>query len=117
MKQFTSLDLQQQTGEIQRAVMAEPVVITSHGKPRAVMLSVDEFLRLKGAAGEAVPREAMGRGRTVVQRGVPIDPLGYDTRDLRSCALAMAAAALSGRNRAAVQAEIAAAERRLGLTR
>lgn len=43
------------------------------------------------------------------------DPLGYMTSDRKSLALAMADAALSGRNREAVHAEIAAVERRLGL--
>jgi hypothetical protein len=40
--------------------------------------------------------------------------LGYDTRDIKACALAMAEAALSGRNRAFVSAEIAAVKKRFG---
>ena len=55
MVAFSSLDLQKRTGEIQAAVAREPVVITHHGKPRAVMLSVDEYIRLKERAGEPVP--------------------------------------------------------------
>lgn len=113
MKTYTSLDLQQRTGDIQRATAVEPVVITSHGRPRMVISSVEEFARLKRASGEPVPEEAVPRSRAVVQRGLPEDPLGYDTSDLKSCALAMAKAALAGRNRALVEAEIAAFEKRI----
>jgi prevent-host-death family protein len=57
MLKFSSLDLQQQTGEIQRAVAREPVLITSYGKGRSVMLSTEEYRRLKREAEEPVPPE------------------------------------------------------------
>jgi hypothetical protein len=50
--------------------------------------------------------------KAVVRRGLPEDPLGYDTTDIKTCALSMGDSALSGRNRAFVQAEIAAAKKR-----
>lgn len=114
MLTFTSLDLQQRTGDVQRAAASEAVVITSHGKARAVMMSVEEFMRLKRASGEAV---AMPRSRPVVRRGLPADPLGYHTSDLRACALAMADDAFNDRDRDAVEAEIAAADKRFGFRR
>ena len=43
MKSFTSLDLQQRTGDIQRAVISEPVVITNHGQPRLIISTVEEL--------------------------------------------------------------------------
>ena len=113
MKTHTSLDLQQPTGDIQRAAVAEPVVIRSHGRPRMVIASVEEFARLKEASGEQVPREIVRERKAVKRRGLPDDPLGYDTSDLRACAMAMAEAALSRRNREFVAAEIAAVEKRL----
>jgi len=62
------------------------------------------------------PRKATARGQreraAVVQRGSAPDALGYDTSDFLVCARVMAAAALSGRNRASVKAEIAAVEKR-----
>jgi prevent-host-death family protein len=112
MRTFSSQDLQQQTGEIQRAAVSAPVVIMSHGKPRSIVMSVDEFRRLKQKAGETVPFE-LARPRPVVKRVPMRDPLGYPTSDLKSLALTMADAALSGRNRDVVRAEIAAVERRL----
>jgi hypothetical protein len=115
MRQFSSLDLQQQSGEIQRSSAASPVVILNHGKPRSVMMSVEEFRRLKTAAGEILPSE-VAKPRPILRRGLPKDPLGYVTTDLRHVAAAMAEAAESGRNRDAVRAEIRAVERRLGIS-
>jgi hypothetical protein len=115
MREFSSLDLQQQSGEIQRSAAAAPVLVLNHGKPRSVMMSVEEFRRLKLAADEALPVE-VAKPRPIVRRGPLKDPLGYDTTNLRQVALAMADAAESGRNRDAVRAEIAAVERRLGIS-
>jgi prevent-host-death family protein len=113
MKSYTSLDLQQRTGDIQRAAIGEPVIITNHGRPRLVISTVEEFARLKAASGEPVPAELRRERKASVRRGLPEDPLGYDTSDTMACARAMAEAALSGRNRAFVDAEIAAVEKRL----
>ena len=115
MRQFSSLDLQQQSGEIQRSAAMSPVVILNHGKPRSVMMSVEEFRRLKMAADETLPSEVV-KPRPIVRRGPLKDPLGYATADLRQVAVTMADAAESGRNRDAVQAEIRAVERRLGIS-
>lgn len=79
-------------------------MITSHGKPRNVMLSVEEFCRLKRIAFEDVPASLLsGRGKML--RHVE-DPLGYDTGDITSTGLRMASDALSGKNESAVDAEL-----------
>lgn len=113
MKSYTSLDLQQRTGDIQRAAVAEPVIITNHGHPRLVIATVQEFARLKAASGESLPAELRRERKAAVRRGLPEDPLGYDTSDLMACARAMAEDAMSGKNRIYVDAEIAAVEKRL----
>ena len=102
MKVYSALDLQQRTGDIQRAAVSEPVIVT-----------IEEYARLKEASGEPVPQELRRERKAVVRRGTPEDPLGYDTSDFYACAKAMSEAALSGKNRAFVQAEIAAVEKRL----
>jgi hypothetical protein len=109
MLKFTSLDLQQRIGDVQNAALKEPVAVTFHGRPRNVMMSVEEFERLKTAAGESLPAD-LRKARAVTQRGLPDDSLGYETSDFWACAEAMADAALSGRNKLAVQAEISAVE-------
>jgi hypothetical protein len=113
---FRSLHLQKNLGDVQEAARKAPVLFLHHGQPKSVMMSVDEFRRLKAAAGEKLPAE-VELSRPVVQRGLPIDPLGYDTVDLHAFARAMADAARSGRHEAAVRAEIERAERRLGMPR
>jgi hypothetical protein len=110
---FRSSDLQRQLGDVQRAGDKEPVLFEHHGKARSVMMSVAEFMRLKTKAGE--PARVASDRRALVQRGLPADPLGYDTSDFEACVTEMARAALSGRNKAAVRAEIDAVERRLGM--
>lgn len=114
MQTFRSLHLQKNLGAVQDAARREPVLFVHHGQPNVVLMSVEEFQRLKVAAGELVPPE-IRRRHAVTQTGLAPDPLGYDTSNLATCALEMAAAALSGRNRDAVAKEIAQAERRFGM--
>ncbi len=104
MQTFTSMDLQRQTGDVQRAASQEGVVITSHGKPRNVILSVEEFCRLKRMAREAVPPDLLPR-RSVVVRHVP-DPLGYDVRHFERVLDQMSDDAINGVNDDAVDAEL-----------
>jgi hypothetical protein len=77
-----------------------------------VISSVEEFIRLKQASGEPVPKDVIRARKAVVRRGLPEDPLGYDATDIKACARKMAEAALSGRNRPFVDAEIAAVKKR-----
>lgn len=111
MRVFPSTDLQRKLGEVLREADAAPVLLTAHDMPRRVIMPVAEFVRLKAAAGEALPR--FGEKRAVVHRRAS-DPLGYDTRDLAACAARMADAAVSGRNKAAVRAEVERVRSRLG---
>ncbi|TCR85275.1 type II toxin-antitoxin system prevent-host-death family antitoxin [Rhizobium sp. BK376] len=104
MRTFTSIELQRQTGDVQRAASQEGVVITSHGKPRNVILSVEEFCRLKRMAGEAVPFDLLQR-RSVVVHHVP-DRLGYDVRDFERVLDQMSDDAINGINDDAVDVEL-----------
>ncbi|MFN3548373.1 MAG: type II toxin-antitoxin system Phd/YefM family antitoxin [Mesorhizobium sp.] len=115
MRAFSSVDLQKQTGDVQRAADREGAVITSHGKPRTVMLSVEEFCRLKGIAGEAVEPELQQSRQARTLRPTP-DPLGYDVRHFEIAARRMAQDALSGNAEDAVEAELLAVRRKFGRT-
>ena len=77
-----------------------------------VISSVEEFIRLEQASGAPVPKDVIREREAAVRRGLPEDPLGYDATDIKACALATAEAALSGRNRPFVDAEIAAVKKR-----
>ena len=104
MRVFSSLDLQQQSGEIQRSAVQAPVIIASHGKPRAVMMSVEEFRRLKTVAEEEVPVEALPR-QPIFLGPEPDDVLGYVERDPVEAVLHMARDAIGGVNKDAVRRE------------
>lgn len=114
MQTFRPRDLQKNLRMVQDAARREPVLFLHYGQPNVVLMSVEEFQRLKVAAGEPAPPEMLRR-HAETQNGLAPDPLGYDTSDLATCALEMAAAALSGRNRDAVAKEIEQVERRFGL--
>lgn len=104
MKTFTSIDLQKQTGDVQRAASREGAVITSHGKPRNVILSVEEFCRLKRIAQERIPSGLLSRTPTVI-RHAP-DPIGYDVRELAAAADRMSHDAINAINADAVDREL-----------
>jgi prevent-host-death family protein len=104
MMKFTALDLQQRTGDIQRTAIKEPVLITSHGKPRSVVMSTEEFCRLKEKAGEDVPEEAAQRQAATLR--VPDDALGYDMTDYEAAVGRMIDDVRSGRTVAAVAKEL-----------
>ena len=48
MQMFRSQDLQRQASVIQEAAMKEPVVITYHDRPRFVLMTMQEYDRLRG---------------------------------------------------------------------
>jgi prevent-host-death family protein len=101
-------ELQKRIGDVQTEATRDPVLITSHGRPRCVLLSVDEFVRLKSAAREPVPAEVRRKPSFRMQS----DPLGYDLADIDVAMRTMTEDALSGRTGEAVQAELDAVRRR-----
>jgi PHD/YefM family antitoxin component YafN of YafNO toxin-antitoxin module len=48
MQVFTSEELQRRPADVQQSALVEPTFITFHGRPRLVMMSLDEFDRLRG---------------------------------------------------------------------
>lgn len=48
MQTFTSEELQRRPADVQQSAMGEPTFITFHGRPRLVIMSLDEFDRLRG---------------------------------------------------------------------
>lgn len=57
MVRISAAELQRQWGRVQDMALAEPVTITSNGRDRMVLLSADEYLRLKKR-----DREVLGVG-------------------------------------------------------
>jgi hypothetical protein len=48
MQVFTSEELQRRPADVQQSALVEPTFITFHGRPRLVIMSLDEFDRLRG---------------------------------------------------------------------
>jgi prevent-host-death family protein len=48
MQTFTSEELQRRPADVQQSALVEPTYVTFHGRPRLVVMSVDEFDRLQG---------------------------------------------------------------------
>ena len=75
MLSVTSQDLQKQVGEVQLQAAREPILITARGRPRCVLLSVEEYARLKDAAGEVLPENARPRGVTYRPKAILLDTI------------------------------------------
>jgi hypothetical protein len=58
MKVFASSELQRNPAKIQKAAPIEPVFLSYHDKPRYVMMSLQEYVRLKGASIVATPESS-----------------------------------------------------------
>lgn len=104
MRKYSSLDLQQRTGEIQAAALRDPVALTFHGRPRTIMLAVDEFCRLKDIASEPVPSE-LRQAAPEVLGPLSDDVLGYDTADPIAAVVRMAHDAVGDVNQPQVSSE------------
>jgi prevent-host-death family protein len=48
MQVFTSEELHQHPAEVQQSALVEPAFITVQGRPKLVIMSLDEFDRLRG---------------------------------------------------------------------
>lgn len=112
MQTIRSINLQKNLGDVLKAADVEAVLVTNREQPRAVVMSADEFIRLKTAAGEPIPAEVR-KSKPTLHRRVA-DPLGYDTRD-PAHASQMARDAKSGKHEDIVKQEVDAALRRWGM--
>jgi prevent-host-death family protein len=53
MQVFRAQDMQKQAAILQEAAMSEPVIITYHDRPRLVLMSMQEYDRLRGRTRKA----------------------------------------------------------------
>lgn len=113
MEAFKSSDLKEHHAEVLVYAEVAPTILLDDGQPRAVIMSVAEYQRLKAAAREPVPKEAHPR-RPLVLHARKVDLLGYDTSDFASAARQMAADNRSGKTAAAVAAETMRVRARFG---
>lgn len=67
-----SVNLQKDLGDVLRASDKQPILMLNREQPRTVLMSSDEYIRLKIAAGEPVPPEVVRPKPAFFQR--PVDP-------------------------------------------
>ena len=69
MRIFAAADLQRNPAEIQKAALVEPVFLTYHDKPRYVMMSLEEYVKIMGgrivASPDAFPDSVAARIREI----------------------------------------------------
>ena len=104
MQAFRSQDMQKQAAAVQEAAMKEPVIITYHDRPRLVLMSVEEFDRLRGRPGvaaegqsglaEAIPNRTgrdflIAYSRGEITRNEAMDGLGIQRSEVAEFARLM----------------------------
>lgn len=68
MRRFTTVELDKNIGDIKAVAAREPVIITEHRKDRFVMMSIEDFERLRKAGD---PQRALGAGETPLDIAAP----------------------------------------------
>jgi prevent-host-death family protein len=61
LRTFSTVELTQQIGSVTHAASKEPVTITHHRKPRFVLMSMEDFERMREGTR---PRQAFGVNET-----------------------------------------------------
>ena len=75
MRTFSTKDAPSRFGELLQAAKRAPVTVVDHGRPTAVMLSIEDYARLRGAAWDRLV-ETMNRARSGAgTRGLTDDQL------------------------------------------
>lgn len=54
MRTITAIDAKNRFGQLLETAQREPVTVTKQGRPAAVMLSVEDYERMRGMARERV---------------------------------------------------------------
>ena len=61
MRRFSTVDLDKKLGDVKAVAAREPVIITEHRKDRFVIMTVEDFERLRRGDD---PQQAYGAGET-----------------------------------------------------
>ena len=62
MQTFRSQDMQKQASTLQESAMKEPILITYHDRPRLVLMSIEEYDRIRGRKGMGASEADLPRG-------------------------------------------------------
>ena len=82
MREFSTVELVKQLGNVTHAAAQEPVAITQHRKPRFVMMTVERYAQLRAATD---PRRAYGPGELPHDEAVlVVEALEHSIAELES---------------------------------
>lgn len=76
MQVFRAQDMQKQAAILQEAAMSEPVIITYHDRPRMVLMSMQEYDRLKGRSRKGRRHHRTARCGCARHRGAGLNRSG-----------------------------------------
>lgn len=75
---FPAADLQRKPSDIQKAALRGPVFLTYHDKPRYVMMSLEDFVKMRGvkivAGPDSFPESVMTRIRELEDAYPDVQP-------------------------------------------
>ena len=70
MKEFAARDAKNRFGHLLDAAQSAPVRVTKNGRPVGVLMSVDQYERLRGAAWEQLAETMDRLGRQAADAGL-----------------------------------------------
>ena len=70
MKEITAREAKNRFGRLLESAQQAPIWVTRHGRPVGVMMSVQQFERLRGAAWERLTTTMDSLGREASSRGL-----------------------------------------------
>lgn len=76
MDVVSSVDFQRRLGHYQDRALVEPIIVTRNGRERVVLLSAEEFRRLKRFDREALPVSALSDAELAAIAAAQVPP-GY----------------------------------------
>jgi prevent-host-death family protein len=75
MRMISSLDAKNRFGQLLEAVQRAPVTVTKQGRPAAVVLSVEDYQRMRGAAWQRLRETMAAARREATERGLTDEQL------------------------------------------
>jgi prevent-host-death family protein len=70
MRKFSSLDAKNRFGQLLDAAQRAPVTVTKNGRPAAVVMSIEDYERMRGAAWKRVFETMATARKDAARRGL-----------------------------------------------
>jgi prevent-host-death family protein len=81
MRTITAIDAKDRFGQLLETAQREPVTVTKQGRPAAVMLSVEDYERMRGMARDRVLKTVRQMQEEAAAAGLTEEVLGEILKD------------------------------------